>query len=312
MTLNENRPGLKPRCARLGHHREQLADEREQAGVGRRVRSRRAADRRLIDLDHLVDQVDAFDLVVRARLVGGAVELARQRLVQDVVDQRALAGSADAGDGDQPAERDLHVDVLQVVGAGALDDDLALGFLAARLRRRDRALPAEIRAGQRAVTVADQLRRRSLEDQLSAQLAGAGAEVDHVIGGANRLLVVLDHHHGVAEIAQPAERGQQLAIVALVQADRRLVEHVQHAGQVRADLRGEANALAFAARQRGRRSRQREIADADVVEEPQPIADLLQDARRDDRFAIVQLEAVEERQRFGDRQVDVVGDRSCP
>ena len=41
---------------RFGHHREQLADEREQARVGRRIRSRRPADRRLIDLDHLVDQ----------------------------------------------------------------------------------------------------------------------------------------------------------------------------------------------------------------------------------------------------------------
>ena len=40
---------------RLGHHREQLADEREEAGVGRRVGPRRPADRRLIDLDHLVE-----------------------------------------------------------------------------------------------------------------------------------------------------------------------------------------------------------------------------------------------------------------
>jgi hypothetical protein len=43
--------------------------------VGGRIRSRRAADRRLIDLDDLVDQVDAFDRVVRAGLVGGAIEL---------------------------------------------------------------------------------------------------------------------------------------------------------------------------------------------------------------------------------------------
>ncbi len=55
LTLNEKRPGRKPRALRFGQHREQLADEREQAGVGRRVRARRAADRRLIDLDHLVD-----------------------------------------------------------------------------------------------------------------------------------------------------------------------------------------------------------------------------------------------------------------
>ena len=52
---------------RVRHHREQIADEGEQAGVGRRIRSRRPADRRLIDLDHLVDELDAFDPVVRAR-----------------------------------------------------------------------------------------------------------------------------------------------------------------------------------------------------------------------------------------------------
>ena len=49
------------------HHREQVADEREQPGVGRRVRARRAADGRLIDLDHLVDELDAVDAIVRAR-----------------------------------------------------------------------------------------------------------------------------------------------------------------------------------------------------------------------------------------------------
>jgi len=37
----------------------------------------------LIDLDHFVDEFDAFDPVVRPRLVAGAVQRARQRLVQD-------------------------------------------------------------------------------------------------------------------------------------------------------------------------------------------------------------------------------------
>ena len=37
------------------------------------------------------------------------------------VDQRALARAGHAGDDDQHAERDVDVDVLQVVGAGAAD-----------------------------------------------------------------------------------------------------------------------------------------------------------------------------------------------
>ncbi len=73
--------------------------------------------------------------------------------------------------------------------------------------------------------------------------AGAGADVDDVVGGQDRVLVVLDDDHGVAEVAQVPQRGEQAVVVALVQADGRLVEHVEHAGQAGADLRGEPDAL---------------------------------------------------------------------
>jgi hypothetical protein len=65
----------------------------------------------------------------------------------------------------------------------------------------------------------------------------------------DRVLVVLDDDHRVAEVAQVAQRVEQAGIVALVQADGRLVQHVEHAGEARADLRGEPDALALAARQ---------------------------------------------------------------
>ena len=111
--------------------------------------------------------------------------------------------------------------------------------------------------------------------------AGAGADVEHVIGEPDRVLVMLDHDHGIAEVAQPLQRLQQPRVVALVQADRGLVQHVEHAGQPRADLRGEADALAFAAGQRAGGAREREIIQADVEQEGQPLADLLQHARGD-------------------------------
>ena len=60
---------------------------------------------------------------------------------------------------------------------------------------------------------------------------------------------MLDDDDGIAEIAQARQRSQQAFIVALVQADGWLVEHIENTGQAGADLRGEANALAFAARQ---------------------------------------------------------------
>ena len=118
--------------------------------------------------------------------------------------------------------------------------------------------------------------------------AGGRADIDDIICGQDRVLVMLDDDDGVAKIAQAAQRHQQALIVALVQADGRFVEHVEHARQARADLRGEADALALAAGQRAGIARQGEIFEADIIEEAQPVADFLEDARGD--FGLLGIE----------------------
>ncbi len=40
------------------------------------------------------------------------------------------------------------------------------------------------------------------EQELAAVLAGARAEIEHVIGGGDRVRIVLDHQDGVAQVAQ--------------------------------------------------------------------------------------------------------------
>ena len=111
--------------------------------------------------------------------------------------------------------------------------------------------------------------------------ARAGAEIDHVVGGADRVLVMLDHDHRVAEVAQALERFEQPVVVALVEADAGLVEHVEHARQPAADLAGEADALALAARQRAAGAVEVEVVEPDVVEEAQPLVDFLEDGAGD-------------------------------
>ena len=126
---------------------------------------------------------------------------------------------------------------------------------------------------------------RALGDDLAAMDAGGRADVDDVVGLADRVLVVLDDDHGVAEVAQVLERVEQAGVVALVQADRGLVEDVEHAGQPRADLRGEADALALAAGERAGGAGEGEVVEADIDQEFQALADLLEDARRRSRSA---------------------------
>ena len=133
--------------------------------------------------------------------------------------------------------------------------------------------------------VADQVLDLALGDDLAAVDAGAGADVEHMVGGADGVLVVLDDDHGVAEVAQPPQRFEQPRVVALVQADRGLVQHVEHAGEARADLRGEADALALAAGEGAGAAGEREIVEADVDQELQPVADFLRARGRRSRSA---------------------------
>ena len=124
---------------------------------------------------------------------------------------------------------------------------------------------------------------RAVGDHFAAVFARARTEVDHVVGGAHRLFVVLDDDHRVAEVAQLLERREQPRVVALVQADRRLVEDVEHADEPRSDLRRQPNALRLAARERLGGAAEREIVEPDVDEEAQTLAHFLEDRVRRSR-----------------------------
>ena len=74
-----------------------------------------------------------------------------------------------------------------------------------------------------------------------------------------------------------------------MQADRRLVQHVEHAAQLRADLRRQPDALRFSARQRGRRTVQAQIMQPDGGKKLQPAADLIEHAAGDLHLALGEL-----------------------
>ena len=122
----------------------------------------------------------------------------------------------------------------------------------------------QVLTGER-VLGGEQVLDRAGDDDLAAVLARARADVDDPVGGADGVLVVLDDDQRVAEVAQPHQGLDEPAVVALVQADARLVEDVEHADQAGADLRREPDALRLAAgegaggagRARGSRGRRR-------------------------------------------------------
>ena len=82
--------------------------------------------------------------------------------------------------------------------------------------------------------------------------ARAGADVDNVVSGANRVFIVLNHNDGIAQITQVDKRTQQTLVIALMQTDRRFIQHVHYADQTCADLACQTNTLGFAAGERFR------------------------------------------------------------
>ena len=78
--------------------------------------------------------------------------------------------------------------------------------------------------------------------------AGAGAEVDDVVGDRDRLGLVLDDEHGVALVPQLQQQVVHPLDVVRVQADRGLVEDVGDVGERRAEVADHLGALRLAAR----------------------------------------------------------------
>ena len=235
--------------------RERVADRIEQTGVGRRIAPPRAADRRLVDRHHAVP--------------------ARDR----AVDQRALAGPGHAGHHNQHAERDVDVDVLQVVRAGAAH----LHHTRGRAHRRLQRGPiAQVTPGERAAL--PQPVDGAFEDHLAAGSAGAWTEIDDVVGDRDRLGLVLDHENGIALVAQPQQQAVHPLDVVGVQPDRRFVEHVGHVGERRTEVADHLRALRLAARQRAGRPVEAQVAQTDLHERVERVPQRRQQ-RRDGRLA---------------------------
>ena len=53
------------------------------------------------------------------------------------------------------------------------------------------------------------------------------------------------NHHGIALVAELLERRDELAVVPLMQTNRRFVKDVEHIDQLRTDLGRESDSLAL-------------------------------------------------------------------
>src|SRR5262249_17531602 len=90
------------------------------------------------------------------------------------------------------------------------------------------------------------------------------------------------------EIAKARLCVDEARVVACVETDRRLVEHVEHSDERSADLRRETNALSLTARERLRAAIERQIIETDIDQEAETRGDGAQQRLGDRALACVE------------------------
>ena len=68
-------------------------------------------------------------------------------------------------------------------------------------------------------------------DNFTTKLSCSGPNIDNPVGCLNGLFVVFHDDEGVAEVSQFEEGVNEASVVSLVEANARLIENVEDAGE---------------------------------------------------------------------------------
>ena len=101
-------------------------------------------------------------------------------------------------------------------------------FVVSHLRTQALGLGAQKRRDTAVLRLLDLVYRTS-GDYVAAACSGNGAHLDQIISLHQHTCIVVDNNHGVAVIHQIAHYAHQAVDIGRMQADRRLVQHIQHA-----------------------------------------------------------------------------------
>ena len=159
---------------------EQSSDVVEELGVGRRIGAGSAADRGLVDLDHLVDPLDPKDVLVLTGPAGRLVKAVSEPAVEDILDEGALPRSRDPCHADKTGKWDLYVDFFKIMHCGTDHPQGLPVSITPQLWDGNGKGPCEVLAGDRARTGGDLL-SSSCHYDLAAVRPGAGTKVDDVV-----------------------------------------------------------------------------------------------------------------------------------
>ena len=146
-------------------------------------------------------------------------------------------------------------------------------------------------------------REVATEDNLTSGAARQRSHVDQQVGGLDYLLVMLDHHHGVADVSQSLQDIYQSGCVTGVQAYARLVEDVHRADQGTAQGLHQIYSLAFSAGKGVAGAVHRQVGKSHIPDAAEAQHDLIDCLLRNRSFIFSQAQILEE----ADEAVDIHG-----
>ena len=191
---------------RFGRFRVKIADIVEYLKVRYRIRTRRAADRRLVDERDLVEILVTENARVR-KPVGDrffvAAKFRAQRRVKRFLNERALARAAHARYHAKPVEREFDVQIFEIVAGRPFERNVRPLRHAAVRKTAPDAPAGKVTARKGIGRVFDTF-DRTLVNDLPPVFARAGTEFDDLVGRAQYRLFVIDDDDRIAAIAQSA------------------------------------------------------------------------------------------------------------
>src|SRR5260221_6353929 len=280
----------------VGRVGKDFADGVEGFHVGGGIRTRGAADGRLVDDDDFLDEMVAFETIAEL-FFAGVVLFCGERAEDNVVHERGFSGTADAGDDGEDIQRNHEVDVFEIVHGSAEDAKKFSIWLVADIGNRYAQFAAEIFSSERLLIV-EHVSVSAGKEELAAEVARARAEIDDVACSLNGVGIVLDDEDSVAEVAKRLQNLDEALRVARVEADGWLIENVERADEMRAERRGELDALRFAAGESGGETVEGEVVKADFVEELEATANFFEDFVGDGFLHFGKLQRREKDARF--------------
>ena len=183
-------------------------DRIEGAYITDRIRPGGFTYRTLIDQHDVIDKLVSTNGRVRAGLFYGALLEFADCHVEHILNKGRLAGSAHAADADELIQRNVYIDVPEVVFRSPdYRQHLAGRFPLSGGQRffgSDRLLPAHIIGGKGSARL-DQLLRATDKPHLSAGFTGGRTQIYDDIGGHNYFRIVFNYQQGISRIPQPGQ-----------------------------------------------------------------------------------------------------------